>query len=163
MLPQFPPYWSDSWSSWAHGRWHGHPSTSKAHAGIPSPGSLPQRKVQPFGFDFFVFSTRRSHQIGSALCTHSYSPVRVGTALKILLIVAGENGRAVCSTQGVSCAAYTRWANKHLARDIFKIILIVSSSSARKNAHEMTEAPRTDVPRQRSRLHRAEPFLTLII
>lgn len=75
MLPQFPPCWSDSVDAWGWGRWHSHLSTSKAHIGIPGTGSFPQSQVQPFRFNFFVLGTRRSHQIGSALCTCGFFPL----------------------------------------------------------------------------------------
>lgn len=80
-----------------------------------SPSSLPQSQVQPFGLNFFVLSTRRSISSALPFVPAGFSPLRTGMALKILLIMAGEHGRVFWSTPGVSCAAYTRWANKHLA------------------------------------------------
>lgn len=108
MLPQFPP----SWGSQGWGQWHGWPSIP-AKLTLESLSSLPQSQVQPFELDFFVLSTRRSISSALPFVPAGFSPLRMGMALKILLIMAEEDG--FWSTPGVSCAAYTRWTNKHLA------------------------------------------------
>lgn len=102
------------WGSQGH--WHGHPSTSHPTLTSLAPSHSHKAKSKLLGSISLCWVQEEA--IRSALPfvpAGLFSPLRKGTALKILLIMAGENGRAFWSTRGVSCAAYTRWANKHLA------------------------------------------------
>lgn len=86
----------------------------KTHSGIPGTGSVPQSTAQPLGS--ISLCSAQAEAIRPALpFVPVFFSLRVGAALKIPLIVSGENGRAPCSEQGESCVAHTRWANEHLA------------------------------------------------